>query len=440
MKLKRVLALLTAAVMVTLLFSGCSRDGDKTSGSGKKQLNIAVFEGGYGKTVWEELKKAFEEKNKDVTVNITSNPKLGDVVRPQLMSGNKVPDFIYLAATNDSGILQSLIKEKGLTDLSDVYTDELKEKMLPGVMDGPTVKPYSDGKVYSMPLFYSGLGLWYNKKLFADNNWEVPKTWDEFFQLGDKAKSKGIALFTYPGANAPSYNESVILPSITSAGGPEALDKCFRYAEGAWKSDAVKKVFDIYGKIASGGYLLDGTVALNHTQSQTQFINNKALFIPNGSWLENEMKDTPRAEGFEFGFAELPTFGDEKYVWVGIEEMYIPKKAANPDLAKKFMSFLYEDDTVKLIAKHAKGIPPVKGAVEIIKPEVSQAVYESYKAPESGYTAVTGDFAVTSQSEVNIKDVLYNNINSLMNGKTTVAKWMEDMQKAADTLRPLIIQ
>ena len=54
-------------------------------------------------------------------------------------------------------------------------------------------------------------------------------------------------------------------------------------------------------KIAADGYLMEGTVALNHTQSQTDMMMNKALFIPNGNWMEGEMKDAPRADGFEFG-------------------------------------------------------------------------------------------------------------------------------------------
>lgn len=38
---------------------------------------------------------------------------------------------------------------------------------------------------------------------------------------------------------------------------------------------------------------MDGTVALNHTQSQTDMMMNKALFIPNGNWMEGEMADAP---------------------------------------------------------------------------------------------------------------------------------------------------
>ena len=50
----------------------------------------------------------------------------------------------------------------------------------------------------------------------------------------------------------------------------------------------------------SVGYLLEGTVGMNHTESQTEMMLGKAAFITNGTWMENEMQDAPREDGFEF--------------------------------------------------------------------------------------------------------------------------------------------
>ena len=53
-------------------------------------------------------------------------------------------------------------------------------------------------------------------------------------------------------------------------------------------------------EIADKGYLLEGTVGMNHTESQTEMMLGKAAFITNGTWMENEMQDAPREDGFEF--------------------------------------------------------------------------------------------------------------------------------------------
>ena len=48
--------------------------------------------------------------------------------------------------------------------------------------------PYGDGKTYLAPMFYSPCGLFYNAGLLEEKGWDVPKTWDEMWELGDKAK------------------------------------------------------------------------------------------------------------------------------------------------------------------------------------------------------------------------------------------------------------
>ncbi|MCR4694853.1 MAG: carbohydrate ABC transporter substrate-binding protein [Pseudobutyrivibrio sp.] len=455
--IKKILALMCVASLGTAMFAGCTKvsdvpqnsdetqaaeAGEETATDGsEKVLNVAVFQGGYGREVWDTLAERFEEEHEGVTVNVTANPKLGDVIRPQIMSGNP-PDVIFLSATNESGVLQSLIQDKALECLDDVFDDEMKAKFVPGSLDAPTISPYGDGKIYAAPLFYSTMGLFYNKTLFAENNLEVPKTWDDFFELGDKAKEMGIGLFTYAAANDPSYNEIVFNPAIASAGGPELLEDCFNYKEGAWTSEPVKKVMGVYQKIADGGYLLDGTLAMTHTQSQEQFLQNKSLFIPNGNWLENEMKDTPRADGFAYGFTGIPVFeeGDTPCVWSNIEEIYVPSAAKEIDLAKEFIKFLYTDDSIMTLAESTGAIPPIEGAADLTKSVLSDSVYETYAITEKGYTPVTGGFAMTEQSEISIRDDIYNTLNSIMAGEKNVDEWSELIESDSNKLSEIVLK
>ena len=74
-------------------------------------------------------------------------------------------------------------------------------------------------------------------------------------------------------------------------------------------------------------------------------LDGKSLFMPNGTWIVNEMKDAPRTDGFEWGFAPVPTTkeGGTRYINTTIEATWIPKKAKHIDEAKKFMAFLYSD-------------------------------------------------------------------------------------------------
>lgn len=127
---------------------------------------------------------------------MTINPKVGEVIRPQIVAGNP-PDFLSVTDTEQSGIMLSLIKEKGLLDISDVFESKaldkdetLKDMILPGMLDSTRFQPYQDGKIYLAPFNAGPMGLIYNKTLFAEKGWSVPETWDEFFALGDELKKK----------------------------------------------------------------------------------------------------------------------------------------------------------------------------------------------------------------------------------------------------------
>lgn len=328
--------------------------GEKTFEN--NELNIAVFEGGYGSAYWDEIIKRFEDAYPGVTVNMQISPKIGDIIRPQIVAGN-VPDFISMNDNDSTGLISSMVKEHALMDLSDVFEEggidddtPLKDQVIDGLLDSAKCSPYGDGKIYIAPFDASPMGLVYNKTLFEENGWETPVTWDDFFELGDKAKGKGIALFTYQGIY-PGYLESMLWPALASATGIDNMKAIASYTPGSLSSDEALKVFQNMAKIGTDGYLMDGTVALNHTQSQTDMMMNKALFIPNGNWMEGEMADAPRADGFEFGLTCAPVLddGEARYVMSSVEQFEIPANAKNPELAKEFLRFLYTEDDLALL-------------------------------------------------------------------------------------------
>ena len=458
-KLVKMLTVACVTAIAASAFVGCGnkeeapKDNEKPSteqaqGSGdKKVLEIAVFEGGFGKDYWNACIDAFEAKHPDVEVKMEANPKIGDIIRPKLSSKN-TPDFIYLSTNDPSGVANALIKDKALVDLTDVFDREdpdnpgqkIKDKILPGFLDTPLTSPYGDGKVYLAPLYYNVTGMWYNKALFKEKGWEVPKTWDEFFELGKKAKDEGIALYTYQG-QAPGYNEAVVFPMLASAAGEEAVENIFNYKEGAWKDPNVKKALDVFQKMADEDMVLNGTVGMTHTQAQVEFLNGKALFLPCGSWLEGEMKDAI-PEGFEFGFMAPPVFkeGDTPYVTTTIEQMYIPAKSDQIELAKDFLAFQYTDDMVKKNAEIAKAVVPVKGAVDKAKSSLDASGYESYKVVEEGVKPIPLAFKPTNSKLDFRQDSLFGPIGSIINKELTVDEWINNLENDSQTLAKEVVE
>ena len=155
---KKVIAALMAGVMTASLMAGCSSGGgeqttaqDETSNETSEQedgerkvegeLKLALFQGGYGAEYWEELITKFEEKYPDVEVTYEINPKIGDIIRPKIISGD-VPDLIYHNTGNLDGVMTGLVKDHALMDISDLFEEEaldkegkLKDIILPGMLD-----------------------------------------------------------------------------------------------------------------------------------------------------------------------------------------------------------------------------------------------------------------------------------------------------------------
>ena len=263
----------------------------------EQELNIAIFQGGYGDAYWNQMVELFEESHEGVKVNMTISPTIGDIIRPQIVAGN-APDFICLNDGGEDGVILSLIKDHALLNLDDVFDGEnyagtgtLRDDITDGILSSTKCAPYGDDEIYLAPFNSGPQGLIYNKTFFDENNLEVPKTWDEFFALGDKVKDiDGRALFTYQGIY-PGYMEEMLWPAIANECGEEALTKIANYEEGSFNNEGVLKALSHIKEIADKGYwsleeaevliqniigywpVLHGKLDKNATREKTMFSN-----------------------------------------------------------------------------------------------------------------------------------------------------------------------
>lgn len=459
MKLKKFAAVTLAASMAAASLAGCSTKtadpAPTTAGgttdaateapkaeAGKEQvLKVAALETAYGKTMWTEIAAAFEAANPGVTVELTVDKRLEDIIGPAMKSGD-YPDVVHLAVGQPLGLTETLIKEKALLDISDVLTMKIpgeektvQEKIIPGFTDTLVTMPYGDGKTYLAPMFYGPCGLFYDANLLKQKGWEVPKTWDDMWALGDKAKAEGISLFTYPHAG---YFDAFFYALLNEIGGPEFFSKAMTYTEGIWETPEANQAFDIVGKLAS--YTEPTTIANasteNFLKNQQLVLDNKAIFMPNGTWVTGEMSKAPRVDGFEWGFMALPamTEGGDSYSYTFFEQMWVPAKAENPDLAKQFLAYLYSDEATEIFATKADAaaVQPVLGASQFLEGE-NKLFYSIY---DNGAKAAMGAFATTDPVEgVSIADSLFQAVDSVVSGKKTVAEWKAGVIEASDKLR-----
>ena len=444
--MKKAIALGLSSVLILTAFTGCKApedSGSGTSGGAKKTtLKVAALESAYGADMWKQIKEAFEKENEGVTIELTIDKNLEDVISPSMKSGD-YPDVVHLATGRPAALTETMTKDNALRDLSAILdmtvpgeNVKVKDKILPGFLDTSLTNPYSDGKTYLMPMFYGPCGLFYNAGLFKAKNWEVPKTWEEMWALGDKAKAEGISLFTYP---TTGYFDAFFYGLMYSIGGDDFFQKSTHYAEGVWDSAEAAQMFDIVSKLAS--YTEKTTVANanndNYLKNQQLVVDNKALFMPNGTWVVGEMKDVPKPEGFEWGFAPIPAAkaGGDLYSYTFFEQIWSPKKAENPELADKFIAFLYSDKAADVFRsnKENPAIQPINGISDKLEGE-SKMMYGIYN--DGSIKPALGAFATTDPVEgVSMAASLFDTVNSLVSGDKTVEQWKQAVKTASDALR-----
>ncbi|MCL2171391.1 MAG: extracellular solute-binding protein [Defluviitaleaceae bacterium] len=378
-------------VILPLFLTACGRTGsdaeiinndDLHSYAENNTLNLAIFEGGYGREFWEDAARRFEAANPGITVNLEIGMDI-ERIAPQIARG-EIPDFMSVEMI---GIFAMMLENREFLPLNDFFENTetldrpgvlLRDIMVEGILENPQLSPLGDGHLYFAPFHAGVTGLVFNQNLFDQMGWSVPTTWDEFFAmdalLDDPAAFVEINgemvrryLFAYQGIH-PGYMSTLLWSAIASFGGVDAVRRIENFEENAWDNPEVRAALEILVRLGTGGYMMTGTTNLDHITSQKYMMMGKALFIPNGAWMLNEMAAYPREDGFVFGMAPVPAAreGEPRFM-VGFSggQYVIPKGGANTELAFEFLRFLYTRESVAAFARLAQGTKAVFDAAEI---------------------------------------------------------------------------
>lgn len=393
-------------------------------------FEIQYFVGGYGDAWWKEMIAEFKKKYPDLNIKESAGAKINDQMKPRWIQGNP-PDFVYIDGAGANA--RQMVKDDQLMDITD-WLKDLKNVEGEKLSDLLISKPeeYEPGKSHTVPLVFGSWGTFYDKALFAKNGWEEPKDFPSFLAVADKIKASGMTPYIHTGVY-PYYIAGGLLDSATvSANKDDAsiLKKVAALEPGIFKSEPVMKALDKIVQLRDKGYIDPGSVSLNHTDSQALWLQHKAAFIPNGLWLENEMKkDIP--QGFDFGF--IPSIAQD----TGGKSIAIPytstiavaKKAKNPEAAKAFIQFLFTKQHAVRWAELTGALMNVKADLESSK--ASNVVKSAMKYYNSPNTVVAPEVVLPADVEKARNDAIV----ALTTSKITPAEWADRLEKAAEKAR-----
>jgi len=318
-------------------------------------LEIQYFVGGYGDSWWKEVIADFQEAYPDVNIIEHAGPNINDEMRSRWVA-NDPPDVVYI---DGAGSSETQMVEDGQLMNLDEFVQGIEMENGDALLDSFIVEPATyDGEIYSLPLVFDTWGTWYDRALFEAEGYEVPTDFESFMSSMEEIKeAEGIDPFVTSGQHPYYFLRGMLNPAFGAAGGDELLADVTTGAEGAWTSEPVVEIMEKVERMAQEGMFDSGLGALNHTQSQMNFLLHDNAFVPVGFWLPNEMaNDIP--EGFEFGFIPSPMQdpGEPFAIVPDLRPLAIAENAANPDAAKAFVEFVFTRDYALSFSEHTGAI------------------------------------------------------------------------------------
>lgn len=366
--MKKKLCRFTALGLATVLTfgtAGCgSKEKDTVQNTGKVswefssdekeltgELELQIFVGGLGSECWEYAIEKFQELHPDLEITAHLDPNINAQMKTRWAKDNP-PDFVYLDGNNLP--TETWMAEGKLMDISEIYdkgnvygTDELiKDKIRDGL-----VNTYKDTKaIYQMPFIFSTYGMWYDETLFTQKNWQVPKNFEELKTFCEQSKGAGVNPIIYTGQFSGYLVWGLLMPAVAS----EALasnDRDYFYdvanavSEEVFADQRFVRCLEKLEELAKAGYFDKSGLSMNHITSQATWLKRTDALIPNGLWLENEMKDsTPEDFQMRYYPSMLQDKDQKTCVIASAQTVGISSKAKNPEAAAAFLRFLYTDE------------------------------------------------------------------------------------------------
>lgn len=348
--IKKVTAIAAGIVLGASILAGCS-SGDEKDGKvtlnlfSNKSENINTYKG---------LIEEFEAENPDIRIKFDSPPEAETVLRTKLIK-NDIPDVMLIAGNatygelGRAGVLEDFADSKLIDSIQPSYLDMIDR----------LVGPEKDG-VYGLPYATNANTVIYNKQKFEELGLKVPKTWDEFIAVLEKAKAAG---------EIPIYltlkDAWTGMISLNSLGGNLAGEE-FAEKKSSGKTSFVKSYDEVADKMLTlTEYGHKDNFGIAYGDGNNAFAAGEGVMYIQGNWAIPEiLKANPEAE---LGVFPMPVTNDpeQNKLVSGVDVLLtISKDSEHKKEAEKFLEFMLEKETAKRYIDEQKAFSAIEGVYQ----------------------------------------------------------------------------
>ncbi|MET7645222.1 extracellular solute-binding protein [Streptomyces sp. NPDC005426] len=408
------------------VLAGCGSGGD-SGGDGGGTLTAYV----YGDDAVKIQEAAVKEFNKTSKVKVKLIPVPGTEYVNKLrsaMGSPSAPDIFY---NWGGGSIKPYLDAGQLVDLTSTVKNDatLKDGFLPSIVEAGSL----DGKIYGVPMRgMQPVMLFYNKKLFAENKLEVPKTWEELQHVITTFKGKGITPFALGGQE--KWPELMWMEYLLDRiGGPEVFKKIQNGDSSAWGDPAVLKSAQTVKALVDDGAFGKNFNSVDYGSgaAPTLLSKGKAAMHLMGSWeYSTQLGKAPEFAKNDLGWANFPTVaggvGDPADV-VGNPTNYwsINSRTKHKDAAIAFLKTMASKTYAKALVDNGD-VPTTSNAASMLSgsPNPTYATDQYNMVQKAPSFTLSWDQALESRYAT----PLLTEISKLFAGKSTPEQFVAAMK------------
>lgn len=368
MSIKKILT--ASALASALVLAACSNGGGTntpgTDGTGGTDAPAASGPVNFftDKAAWEP---SFEEMNKtsgDLQLKFTgySDPVAYDTYIRQAFRTNDKPD---LFTWHTGGQLEEIVSQGLVAETTDIWTKAEADGLVPeGLKDQYTF----DGKQYCVPLNVAYWAVYYNKKVFADNGLEAPKTWADMENVIKTLQDKGVTPFHQMNI----IFEFVWFQALLAGQNPETytgiLDGSAKYTD-----EDVNVVMDKWQQLMKDKAFIDPGVT---GDPQSLLMNGDVAMGYFGTFFTGQLTSIDAKSGEDYGIFLMPNLNeatDKQPMILETGPLCVGKDSKNEAGALAYSEWWLQTDA-QTAWSNSRGDVSFNPKVEIADPELSALV------------------------------------------------------------------
>lgn len=347
---KKFLSTVLALTMVVTMAVGCGKSADTNSSAkkGDDKVTLKVFtnlpdrKNGQG-LVEQQIIDEYMKENKNVTIKVEALDEEAYKTKFKAYSMEGMPDVVSI--WGQPSFLDEVLDAGVLAELNE---DDYKDYgFISGSLDGFK----KDGKLYGLPRNTDVAGFYYNEKMFKENGWTVPKTYDELLELAKKINDKGIIPLAMDGGDGwpMAVYLSDILYKLTDSDYSSTVSDAIK--KGDFSDANIKKATEILKQTADAKMFQKGYDSQDYGTAQNLFTNGQAAMFYMGSWEASMAlnEDIPKEIRENIRVFTMPIIDGGKgkatdiAAWNG-GGYAVSSKSEHKEEAIKFLNYMYQPD------------------------------------------------------------------------------------------------